>query len=64
MSRIISWFSCGAASAVATKMVLKKHPETIIAYTEVVEEHQDNKRFLNDCNGKLVRGVFGFECIQ
>ena len=52
MSRIICWFSCGAASAVATKLALSmvdKEQELIIAYTEVKEEHSDNKRFLADC---------------
>jgi len=52
MSRIICWFSCGAASAVATKLALSmvnKEQELIIAYTEVKEEHPDNKRFLADC---------------
>ena len=48
MNRIVSWFSCGAASAVATKLALAKGPVTI-AYCEVVEEHPDNKRFLKDC---------------
>lgn len=47
--RNICWFSCGAASAVATKIMLKEDPEAIVAYTEVVEEHEDNKRFLKDC---------------
>ena len=49
--RIICWFSCGAASAVATKLVLSERndKEVIIAYTEVVEEHPDNKRFIKDC---------------
>jgi len=50
--RIVCWFSCGAASAVATKIAiseLKEGQELIIAYTEVIEEHTDNKRFLADC---------------
>jgi 3'-phosphoadenosine 5'-phosphosulfate sulfotransferase (PAPS reductase)/FAD synthetase len=46
--RYVSWFSCGAASAVATKLQLSRGPTTI-AYCEVVEEHPDNKRFLADC---------------
>lgn len=45
MSRRISWFSCGAASAVATKL---GSPD-LIAYCEVAEEHPDNIRFLMDC---------------
>lgn len=46
--RTLSWFSCGAASAVATKLALAQGPVTI-AYCEVAEEHPDNKRFLKDC---------------
>ena len=51
MERIVCWFSCGAASAVATKLTLaeNKGKEVIIAYTEVIEEHPDNKRFIKDC---------------
>ena len=50
--RIVCWFSCGAASAIATKLAIAenngKYP-LIIAYTEVLEEHPDNKRFLKEC---------------
>ena len=46
--RVVSWFSCGAASAVATKLALSEGPVTIV-YCEVIEEHPDNKRFLKDC---------------
>ena len=51
MSRIVSWFSSGAASAVATKRALEKYgPENFIIASCVVEnEHQDNERFLQDC---------------
>ena len=45
MNRTVSWFSCGAASAVATKL---SKPDVIV-YCEVIEEHPDNKRFLKDC---------------
>lgn len=47
--RTISWFSCGAASAVATKLAITSGQEITIAYCEVREEHDDNKRFLKDC---------------
>lgn len=53
--RLVCWFSCGAASAVATyfALVLSKRKqqfdEIVIAYTEVQEEHPDNKRFLKEC---------------
>jgi hypothetical protein len=46
--RTISWFSCGAASAVATKLALQETPLEIV-YCHVQEEHPDNLRFKNDC---------------
>lgn len=49
MSRIISWFSCGVASAVATKLAIAAGDPVTIAYCEVKEEHPDNMRFLKDC---------------
>jgi len=50
--RIVCWFSCGAASAVATKLAIAENAgklPVVIAYTEVLEEHPDNKRFLAEC---------------
>jgi len=47
--RTVCWFSCGAASAVATKLTLAENKDVVIAYTEVKEEHPDNKRFLKQC---------------
>ena len=41
MSRTICWFSCGAASAVATKLTLKDTPDAIVAYCETGAEHPD-----------------------
>ena len=51
MSRVLSWYSCGAASAIATKLTLAKYgPENVIvAYCETGGEHPDNERFLLDC---------------
>jgi 3'-phosphoadenosine 5'-phosphosulfate sulfotransferase (PAPS reductase)/FAD synthetase len=46
--RIVSWFSCGAASAVATKLMIAKGDSVTVAYCEVIEEHPDNMRFLTD----------------
>jgi hypothetical protein len=43
-------FSCGAASAVATKIMLDEYPgqvDIVNAYLE--EEHKDNRRFAADC---------------
>lgn len=48
--RIVSWFSCGAASAVATKLAIAQARQpVVVAYCEIKEEHPDNKRFLKDC---------------
>lgn len=45
MSRKISWFSCGAASAIATKL---SNPD-VIAYCDTGSEDKDNARFMRDC---------------
>lgn len=50
--RIVCWFSCGAASAVATKLAIAENAGKLpleIYYCHVVEEHPDNLRFLRDC---------------
>ena len=49
MSRIVSHFSCGAASAVATKLALAKYDDVLIVNAFVKEEDSDNRRFLADC---------------
>jgi hypothetical protein len=46
--RTLVWFSAGASSAVAAKMMLARGP-AVIAYTDPGSEHPDNVRFLNDC---------------
>lgn len=51
MSRIVCQFSCGAASAVATKLALAKYSgtnEIQIVNAFIKEEHEDNRRFLAD----------------
>lgn len=48
---IAVWFSCGAASAVATKKTIDKYGSicTIrVINNPVAEEHEDNQRFLKD----------------
>lgn len=49
MSRIVCQFSCGAASAVAAKLTLVKHPEAEIINAFLKQEHADNRRFFDDC---------------
>lgn len=57
--RVMCLFSCGAASAVATKITLKKiellqeeygkAPPVVIMNNYIQEEHPDNQRFLLEC---------------
>jgi hypothetical protein len=52
--RIVCHFSCGAASAVATKLAIERNAAEgrlplVVIYCHVVEEHPDNMRFLRDC---------------
>ena len=46
--RTVVWFSAGAPSAVAAKLMLAKGP-CMIAYTDPGSEHPDNERFIRDC---------------
>lgn len=48
--RILSWFSCGAASAVATKLAIAEHSDAVVpVYCATNAEHPDNARFMADC---------------
>jgi len=50
MSRIVCQFSCGAASAVATKLALGQYGErAVVVNAFIAEEHEDNRRFAADC---------------
>ena len=48
--RVVSWFSCGAASAFATYLAKEKYKERLFeaVYCRLAEEHSDNLRFLSD----------------
>lgn len=51
-SRIVCQFSCGAASAVATKLAIAKYAtthEVLIVNAFLKNEHSDNRRFAADC---------------
>lgn len=49
-NRIVCQFSCGAASAVATKLALSEYgSRCFILNAFIVNEHPDNRRFLTDC---------------
>ena len=52
MSRIVSWFSCGAASAYATYLANEKYGKVNAVYCKVAEEHPDNLKFLKQFEEK------------
>jgi len=49
IKRTVCWFSCGAASAVATKLALKKYDDCVIVNQDTGSEHPDNERFKDEC---------------
>lgn len=57
--RVISWFSCGAASAVAAKLAVEKYGDRVtVAYCDTMaSEHPDNARFFNDVQQWLGRDI-------
>lgn len=56
-ARLLSWFSAGAASAVATKLLLAEGKEVEAVYCETGAEHPDNERFIIDCEAWLGQSV-------
>lgn len=46
---ILAWFSCGATSAVACKYALALYKNVRIIYIETHSAHQDNERFIQEC---------------
>lgn len=49
MSVVVSWYSCGAASAVSSAIVTALPIEVVVARCLVANEHADNDRFAADC---------------
>ena len=56
---MVCQFSCGAASAVATKLILAQYPaeQVLIVNAFIQEEDADNRRFLADCETWFSRTV-------
>ena len=55
--RTIMWWSTGAASAIAARLLLREEPEAIIARCETNNEDEDNYRFEADIMRWLNRSV-------
>lgn len=64
IGRIVVHFSCGAASAVASKLVLGDYGfshEVVLVNALLKEEHKDNRRFLADCEQWLGQPIIVLE---
>jgi hypothetical protein len=48
--KVVSWFSAGVSSAIATKIALDKYPNMQIAYIDIDDQHEDSLRFIADCS--------------
>ena len=48
-SFVLCWFSCGITSAVACKKAIDKYENVQIYYMEIDSAHDDNERFILDC---------------
>lgn len=46
---IVSWFSAGVSSAVATKLAIQSYGVDKIIYTHIDDQHPDTLRFVKDC---------------
>jgi hypothetical protein len=57
MSRVLIWFSSGAASYVAARLALREFPEALIVMCDTNNEDEDNARFMSDAVRKLNRQV-------
>jgi hypothetical protein len=57
--KIAVWFSCGAASAVAAKKTLELYPDcdVRILNSPILEEDEDNRRFLSDVQDWLDKPI-------
>lgn len=62
-SRVVVWFSCGAASAVAAKLAIREYGErTIIVHCDTLaSEHPDNRRFFEDVQRWLGREIISIK---
>lgn len=58
MARTLAWFSCGAPSAVMTRLLIAESPpDLVVAYVDTGSEHEDNERFLAECEAWFGRPV-------
>lgn len=57
-ARVVCRFSCGAASAVATKIAIERYGDSVhVINAYVADEDDDNRRFLVDCERWFGRAI-------
>ena len=57
MSRVLCWWSTGAASYVAAMLALRQYPDALIVRCETANEDEDNYRFEADVQRRLNRPI-------
>lgn len=63
--RILAQFSCGAASAVATKLILAEYGDRVtIVNAYIEEEDPDNRRFAADCEKWFGRPIVNLRDVK
>lgn len=55
--RVLMWFSCGAASAVAAKLALTEWPAVQVTRIVITTEHEDSDRFARDVAAWVGRDI-------
>lgn len=56
-TRVLAWFSCGAPSAVAAKLILAEHPAAKVCRIVIDTEHEDSNRFASEIGQWLGVGI-------
>lgn len=54
---IVSWFSCGNNSAVASKLAVDQYEDVVVARCVIPNEHPDNERFHEDVENWIGQSI-------
>lgn len=62
-NKIIAWFSAGITSAIACKLAIEKYGKNNVelAYIEINTSHQDNERFIKECENWYGQKIYRFK---
>src|SRR5688500_9386034 len=59
--QVIGWWSAGVTSAVAVKMAMDMGHQVIPIYFETCSAHEDNARFMRDCEERYGTQIITFK---